>query len=167
MFFLQNTYVVKDTDPRPLPNQANIEPRDFCDDPDTEACDDTLVSRGQFSASTEIDVCDVKVPEDVKISCKDDSSPANTGGAFCKDGLCELFGPSPDCNGNGVHDTCESPNPCPGNIVGGCSVGIVDFLQVLAAWGPCVGFCPADIDEDNQVGIIDLLELLAHWGPCP
>ena len=98
------------------------------------------------------------------VHCVDDPC---TGGAFCKDGLCELFGPSPDCNGNGVHDTCESPNPCPGNIVGGCSVGIGDFLQVLADWGPCVGFCPADIDGDNQVGIVDLLELLANWGPCP
>ena len=27
--------------------------------------------------------------------------------------------------------------------------------------------CPADIDGDGIVGIIDFLKLLANWGPCP
>ena len=30
--------------------------------------------------------------------------------------------------------------------------------------GPC---CPGDIDGDGEVGITDFLELLANWGPCP
>ncbi len=89
------------------------------------------------------------------------------GPAFCKDGFCKLIGPLPDCNGNGVHDSCESPNPCPGNIIADCEVEIVDFLALLSAWGPCPAFCPADVDGDDKVGILDLLELLANWGPCP
>ena len=49
-------------------------------------------------------------------------------------------------------------------------VGIVDFLMLLAAWGPCPDPpepCPADIDGDGNVGIVDFLALLANWGPCP
>ena len=44
-------------------------------------------------------------------------------------------------------------------------VGITDFLDLLAAWGPNPGH-PADFDGDNEVGISDFLELLANWGPC-
>ena len=29
------------------------------------------------------------------------------------------------------------------------------------------GTCPADLDGDGMVGIIDFLGLLAAWGPCP
>jgi hypothetical protein len=46
-------------------------------------------------------------------------------------------------------------------------VGIVDFLALLAGWGPCPGPpapCPADLDGDGAVGIVDLLLLLADWG---
>ena len=45
-------------------------------------------------------------------------------------------------------------------------VGINDFLDLLAAWGPNPGH-PADFNDDGVVGINDFLELLAHWGPCP
>jgi len=45
-------------------------------------------------------------------------------------------------------------------------VGINDFLDLLAAWGPNPGH-PADFDDDGVVGINDFLELLANWGPCP
>ena len=45
-------------------------------------------------------------------------------------------------------------------------VGINDFLDLLAAWGPNPGH-PADFDGDDIVGINDFLELLANWGPCP
>jgi hypothetical protein len=54
--------------------------------------------------------------------------------------------------------------PCPwdcGDGVG--TVGIVDFLAMLAGWGlpgPC------DFDGDAQVGITDFLLLLANWGSC-
>ena len=50
---------------------------------------------------------------------------------------------------------------CDGNI------GIVDFLDLLANWGPCavVYPCPWDLDRDGTIGIVDFLELLATWGP--
>ncbi len=44
-------------------------------------------------------------------------------------------------------------------------VGINDFLDLLAAWGPNPGH-PADSDLDGTVGINDFLDLLANWGPC-
>jgi len=47
-------------------------------------------------------------------------------------------------------------------------VGIEDFLELLASWGPCPdppAKCPADLNLDGDVGIIDLLILLASWGP--
>ncbi len=60
--------------------------------------------------------------------------------------------------------------PCPGDLDGDGSVGIVDFLTLLGGWGPCLVPCPpcvADIDGDCTVGIIDFLTLLGAWGPCP
>jgi len=46
-------------------------------------------------------------------------------------------------------------------------VGINDFLDLLANWGPCpaLGPCPWDLDRDGTVGINDFLGLLAAWGP--
>ena len=46
------------------------------------------------------------------------------------------------------------------------TVGPLDLLALLAAWGPNPGH-PADIDGDRNVGVSDLLALLAIWGPCP
>ncbi len=43
------------------------------------------------------------------------------------------------------------------------TVGIVDFLALLAQWGGA-GSCDFD---GGGVGITDFLALLAHWGPCP
>ena len=44
-------------------------------------------------------------------------------------------------------------------------VGIVDFLALLADWGPCEpGCCLADLDIDGNVGINDFLLLLGNWG---
>ena len=31
----------------------------------------------------------------------------------------------------------------------------------------CFDTCPADLDGDGMVGITDFLDLLAAWGPCP
>jgi len=42
------------------------------------------------------------------------------------------------------------------------TVGITDFLALLAAWGPNPGH-PADLDGDGVVGITDFLFLLASW----
>lgn len=56
----------------------------------------------------------------------------------------------------------------PADIDGDCAVGIVDFLSLLASWGPCEEpcppTCPADLDGDCEVGIVDFLALLANWG---
>ena len=54
--------------------------------------------------------------------------------------------------------------PMPGDLDGDAVVGIIDFLMLLGAWGPCPpGDCPADLDGDGVVGIVDLLTLLANW----
>lgn len=44
-------------------------------------------------------------------------------------------------------------------------VGIVDFLMLLGAWGPCADCqnCPADLNGDCDVGLPDLLVLLSLW----
>ncbi len=61
-------------------------------------------------------------------------------------------------------DTNES---IPGDVDGDGTVGILDFLALLAAWGPCPAPCPpacfADVDGDCTVGILDFLILLANW----
>ena len=56
-----------------------------------------------------------------------------------------------------------------GDVDGDGIVGLVDFLALLAAWGPCSDCCtpdacPADFDADCSVGILDLLILLGNWG---
>ena len=58
------------------------------------------------------------------------------------------------------------PAACPADVDGDGDVGILDFLQLLGAWGPCTG-CPEDIDGDDEVGILDFLALLEAWGSCP
>ncbi len=54
---------------------------------------------------------------------------------------------------------------CVWDLDGDGSVGIVDFLDLLAQWGTDPGG-PPDFDGDGDVGILDFLELLANWGPC-
>ncbi len=62
----------------------------------------------------------------------------------------------------------QSTPPKPGDLDEDGAVGIVDFLALLAAWGPCPDPCPphcfGDVDTDCNVGITDLLELLSNWG---
>ena len=53
-------------------------------------------------------------------------------------------------------------SPVAGDANGDGTIDILDFLSVLAAWGPCAG-CPQDFDENGDVGINDLLILLANW----
>jgi hypothetical protein len=54
---------------------------------------------------------------------------------------------------------------CPGDIDGDGTVGVSDFLEMLAAWGPNPGH-PADLDADGVVSVTDFLMLLGVWGPC-
>ncbi len=59
-----------------------------------------------------------------------------------------------------------APNPIYlGDLDADRVVGIVDFLALLAAWGPCnEDCCIADVDLDDVVGITDFLLLLGTWG---
>ena len=66
-----------------------------------------------------------------------------------------------DVNCNGIPDVEE----CLADLDGDTTVGILDFLALLDAWGDPGG--PADLDGDGTVGILDFLQLLAEWGPCP
>ncbi|MCH8165311.1 MAG: FG-GAP repeat protein [Planctomycetes bacterium] len=59
-----------------------------------------------------------------------------------------------------------TPGKCPWDLDASGSVGILDLLALLAAWGSNPGH-PADFNNDGTVGILDLLTLLANWGPCP
>ena len=55
---------------------------------------------------------------------------------------------------------------CPWDLDGDGSVGINDFLELIALWGTDPGG-PPDFDGDGTVGITDFLELLTRWGDCP
>ncbi|MHC5024050.1 MAG: serine hydrolase [Planctomycetota bacterium] len=59
--------------------------------------------------------------------------------------------------------TCNET--CSADFDGDGSVSTPDLLQLLAAWGPCVG-CIEDLDNSGSVDTSDLLALLAAWGPC-
>jgi hypothetical protein len=54
---------------------------------------------------------------------------------------------------------------CPADIDVDGYVGIVDLLDLLAAWGTDPGG-PPDLKGDLIVDIQDLLDLLAEWGEC-
>lgn len=106
----------------------------------------------------------------------DDDNGLNAGAAYLFTGIngvdcnnngepdaCDIAGgASQDANRNGIPDECE----CPWDLDGSGSVGIIDLLALLAAWGTNPGG-PPDFDDDGSVGITDLLTLLANWGPCP
>ncbi len=66
---------------------------------------------------------------------------------------------------NGIPDTCEE-DKCPWDLNDSGSVGVSDFLLILAAWGTDPGG-PPDFDGNGIVGISDLLVALSNWGPCP
>lgn len=58
------------------------------------------------------------------------------------------------------------PEPVNGDIDGDGSVGTIDLLILLGAWGPCNDCknCAADLDNNCEVGTTDLLILLGNWG---
>jgi hypothetical protein len=53
--------------------------------------------------------------------------------------------------------------PCDADLDGDGDVGVIDFLDLLAAWGTDPGG-PPDFDGGG-VGVTDFLALLAEWGP--
>ncbi len=53
---------------------------------------------------------------------------------------------------------------CEADLDGDGTVGIIDFLDLLAQWGTFPG-SPPDFDGGG-VGITDFLFLLGQWGPC-
>lgn len=61
----------------------------------------------------------------------------------------------------GAYELQFCPWDCGGDNDG--TVGIVDFLALLAQWGGS-GSCDFD---GGGVGITDFLALLVYWGPCP
>ncbi len=58
------------------------------------------------------------------------------------------------------------PPTCPWDLDRDGTVGITDFLDLLAQWGTDPAG-PPDFDGDGTVGITDFLELLGNWGDCP
>ncbi len=71
----------------------------------------------------------------------------NDGGFCCSTEICVTI---PDCT-----PECD--------LDGDGIVGIVDFLALLANWGPADMCLPADLDFDGEVGITDFLILLGNW----
>jgi hypothetical protein len=67
-----------------------------------------------------------------------------------------------DADGDDVVDACE----CDWDLNGDSTVNVVDFLDLLAAWGTHPGG-PPDFDGNGEVDVADFLQMLAHWGPCP
>ena len=63
-------------------------------------------------------------------------------------------------------DESGGGTPCPWDLNGDGTVGSVDLLTLLVAWGPNKGH-PADFNGDGTVGSVDLLTLLVNWGDCP
>lgn len=97
-------------------------------------------------------------PQDIMRMNLDGSDPEVVAGVF---GIVAEIGFLPD-----------APTFCLGDIDGKGAVDVVDFLTLIATWGPCESGagavpCPADVNGDGEVDIIDLCVLLANWGPCP
>jgi hypothetical protein len=63
-------------------------------------------------------------------------------------------------------ETCRWDIAPPEQLDG--TVSVLDFLLLLAQWGPCpaADFCTADFDCSGDVDVPDFLELLENWGPC-
>ncbi|MHC4141499.1 MAG: hypothetical protein ACYSUF_06320 [Planctomycetota bacterium] len=112
--------------------------------------------------------------ESAKLLGSDIDQYESFGRAISLDGNKALVGatPSPsaayvfdglgDADGDGVVDACE----CDWDLNGDSTVNVVDFLDLLAAWGTDPGG-PPDFDGNGNVDVVDFLQMLAHWGPCP
>ncbi|MCP3902141.1 MAG: hypothetical protein GY715_00780, partial [Planctomycetes bacterium] len=134
--FRQNTYVIEEDDPSPLPSQANVLVQDLCDHPDTAGCsqipslvqfvaatplakltfektasDDVICENGEVTYTYVVDNVGDVFFQDVEVvddSCGPVQGPS---GDVNGDGLlnaAELF---VDLNGNGVWDALPFPEP--------------------------------------------------------
>jgi len=75
-----------------------------------------------------------------------------------------VLGVNSPTNFNDETGSVDASGPdCPADLNTDGTVGIVDLLALLAAWG---GVGPAVLDGSGAVGIVDLLILLTAWGPC-
>jgi hypothetical protein len=81
---------------------------------------------------------------------------------------CELAaGYAVDYNGNGVIDDCESlVNACPSDFNFDGTVDGADLVVLVSAWGPCTGACIGDFDTNGIVDGADLVVLIGAWGVC-
>jgi hypothetical protein len=140
-------------------------------------CTGTLVAEtcGAADFDTRLAVyqtCSAAPPSDENlIGCNDDAPGCAGYGSrlsvLVTGGFCYLIRAGGYNGGRGTGALTIACNPpCPADLDGDGAVGIVDFLTLLAAWGPNAGH-PADLNGDGLVGIVDFLELLAAWGPCP
>ncbi len=137
--------------------------------------DTVLVVYGPYDTADDIDCDDLDV-----LACNDDDPAHACGGVPSysshlevvatpgKTYLVRVGGYSDNSPGAGallIDCTCRGSV---GDIDCDGLVGIVDFLMLLAVWGPCDApcppSCPADFDGDCEVGIGDFLTLLGNWG---
>ena len=61
-----------------------------------------------------------------------------------------------------------SPDGGPADIDADGVVGVLDFLLIVADWGPCPAApecCRADVNGDGEVGVGDFLLVLGAWTP--
>ncbi len=106
------------------------------------------------------------------IDPSDGAGSVSGAGDVNGDGLADLIvgasGGDPAGNSNAGESYVVFSPVVLGDLDGDGSVGIIDLLLLLGAWGPCPErcppFCTGDLDRDCAVGIVDLLLLLANWG---
>ena len=89
---------------------------------------------------------------------------------------CQTTAPADDCNSDGIPDVCQSladadgdgtPDvcECPADISGDGFVTGMDLSLLMMSWGT-VGDSAGDIDRDGDVDAQDLSILLEAWGVC-
>jgi bacillopeptidase F len=127
-----------------------------------------------FGADPENDIFVVDVSDDggstwESLEVVGPSGPEVSGGWFHKEFLVADIPNISNTSQLRIRFTASDLNA--GSVVeadldGDGSVGILDLLALLDAWGTDPGG-PPDFDGDGTVGINDLLALLADWGPCP